>query len=97
MDLNVAAEAEVETTLGEVIPVMAEDSDEVAEEIEPGPGLWPMCRKKRGSSAISLLFSLNSCTQVLTASRRRSTRWWYMQESTQMDIGRGEGGRCCDE
>lgn len=35
----VAAEAHVETTLGEVIPVIAEDSDEVAEEIEPGPGL----------------------------------------------------------
>jgi hypothetical protein len=67
----VAAEAEVETTLGEVMPVMAEDSEQVAEEIEPGPVLWPMCRKKRESSAISLLWSLNSCTKALTASRRR--------------------------
>lgn len=74
MDLRVAAEADVETTLGEVIPVMAEDSDEVADEIEPGPGLWPMCWKKRGSSAMSLLFSLNSCTQAVTVSRRLSTR-----------------------
>lgn len=29
--------------LGEVIPVAADNSEEVAEEIEPGPGLWAMC------------------------------------------------------
>jgi hypothetical protein len=40
-DLRVAAEAEVERMLGEVIPVAAESSEEAADEIEPGPG-WPM-------------------------------------------------------
>lgn len=39
VDWRVAADADDETTLGVVIPVMAEDSDEVAEEIEPGRGL----------------------------------------------------------
>ena len=34
-----AAEAEVESTLGEVIPVRAEASEDVADEIEPGPWL----------------------------------------------------------
>lgn len=42
MDRRVAAEAEVEIMLGEVIPVAADMSDEAAEDIEPGPG-WPMC------------------------------------------------------
>lgn len=42
VDLSVAAEAEVETILGVVMPVMAEDSEEVADEIEPGPELWPI-------------------------------------------------------
>jgi hypothetical protein len=41
VDRRVAAEAEVEIILGEVIPVAAERSDEAADEIEPGPG-WPM-------------------------------------------------------
>ena len=41
-DLKVAAEADVEITLGEVIPVAAEASEEVADEIDPGPGLCPM-------------------------------------------------------
>lgn len=43
VETKVAAEAEVETTLGEVMPVMAETSEEVAEEIELGPVPWPMC------------------------------------------------------
>jgi hypothetical protein len=59
VDRIVAADAEVENTLGEVMPVRAEESEDVADEIEPGPELWPMCPKKRGSSAISLLYSLN--------------------------------------
>jgi hypothetical protein len=43
VDLRVAAEAVVETTLGVVIPVMADESEEKeAEEIEPGPVGWPM-------------------------------------------------------
>lgn len=41
VDRRVAAEAEVEIILGEVIPVAADMSDEAAEDIEPGPG-WPM-------------------------------------------------------
>lgn len=41
VDLSVAAEAEVDRTLGEVMPVMADNSEEVADEIEPGPELWP--------------------------------------------------------
>lgn len=41
VDRRVAAEAEVEIILGEVIPVAAERSDEAAEEMEAGPG-WPM-------------------------------------------------------
>ena len=41
VDRRVAAEADVEITLGDVMPVRAEDSDEVADEIEPGPA-WPM-------------------------------------------------------
>lgn len=41
MDRRVAAEAEVEIILGEVIPVAADMSDEAAEDMEPGPG-WPM-------------------------------------------------------
>lgn len=41
MDRRVAAEAEVEIMLGEVMPVAADRSDEAAEEMEPGPG-WPM-------------------------------------------------------
>lgn len=41
VDRKVAAEAEVEIMLGEVMPVAADRSDEAAEEMEPGPG-WPM-------------------------------------------------------
>jgi hypothetical protein len=41
VDRRVAAEADVEITLGDVMPVRAEESDEVADEIEPGP-VWPM-------------------------------------------------------
>lgn len=42
VDRRVAAEAEVEIMLGEVIPVAADMTDEAAEDIEPGPE-WPMC------------------------------------------------------
>jgi hypothetical protein len=41
VDRRVAAEAEVDIMLGEVIPVAADSSDEAADDIEPGPG-WPM-------------------------------------------------------
>ena len=41
-DRRVAAEAEVEIMLGEVIPVAADTTDEAAEDIEPGPR-WLMC------------------------------------------------------
>jgi hypothetical protein len=37
VDLSVAAEAEVDRMLGDVMPVAAENSEEEAEEIEPGP------------------------------------------------------------
>jgi hypothetical protein len=41
VDRRVAAEAEVDIMLGEVMPVAADKSDEAADEMEPGPG-WPM-------------------------------------------------------
>jgi hypothetical protein len=44
VDRIVAADADVEITLGEVMLVRAEESEDVADEIEPGPELWPMCR-----------------------------------------------------
>jgi hypothetical protein len=59
VDLSVAAEAEVDRMLGDVMPVVAENSEEEAEEIEPGPA-WSIWLKKRGSSAISLLRSFNN-------------------------------------
>lgn len=37
VDLSVAAEAEVDRILGEVMPVVADNSEEETDEIEPGP------------------------------------------------------------
>lgn len=43
-DRSAAAEADVDTRLGEVMPVRADRSEDVADDIEPGPGTWSRWR-----------------------------------------------------